>query len=219
MNTNKLLILLLLIQSSCWLNTKNRGDKTYTTNSNDSCKVLISTFNYPDDLNRLDGFNYLCQDTLLTILRRKDLNLTHWFSDKNYSSFNYDFRTTLIFDKRKALLLCFKRSVDSDRFTKMSTESIYFLDYNFMPQYVIRRDIYKQSESYIEKFFYDNKFPELYSYVIKLRNNNRFELRELNYSDIVKIANNLKSGEYVQTDKRYSYESPHFKMTPYWVEN
>lgn len=114
--------------------------------------------------------------------------------------------------------MCFKRSVDYQVFNKESIERIYIVDKNLMPLYSIGSSP-GTGITLIQEFFYDNRYEELYSYVIQLKNDVQPELKTIDYVNIVRLVKSLNAGNYIQTEKWYSYESPHFKTTPYWTEN
>lgn len=211
-------LVVVLLQYSC-IPTENDIEKLKNEKLKDTCKTLVSAFNYPDDLERLDSIMYICNSSLLGSTTDKNgLKLTTSFDDRNYSLFNYDFRTKLLWDKKNDFLLCFKRSVDYQVFNKESIERIYIVDKNLMPLYSIGSSP-GTGITLIQEFFYDNRYEELYSYVIQLKNDVQPELKTIDYVNIVRLVKSLNAGNYIQTEKCYSYESPHFKTTPYWTEN
>lgn len=209
-----ILILLLFVCSSC-SSEGGKGEKIHS----DSCKVIISNFNYPNDLNRIDSLKYICSPFLLeNITDMKELRLSLSFNDKNFSLFNYDFRTKLLYDKRNDLLLCFKHDVDYHDFSRKSIESVYILDSSLMPQYILRWRFYVDNDNYIEKLYYGDVSSTPYFLHIKLKRGNQPQLNKLNYDDIVEITKELIKGRYTLTKERYSLDA-HFKTIPLWTDN
>jgi len=215
--TQIILAVLLFIQASC-ITSDKKGNKN-SISSNDSCKAMLASFNYPDDLNRLDTLNYICQDSFLQVSAlKKDLKVVPLFSDRNYMLLNYDFRTKLLYDKRNGLNFCFKRSVDYDSFNKESIYSIYVLDKNKMPLYLIEQLPF-ETETNIAKLYYDDRYPQLYGYVVKRKTGKQPMIKDLSYADIVEISKELLNEEYILTNKFISYETPHFKTKSLWTDN
>ena len=130
-------VLIFILGSCSTGSNKQKGDNI---TNNDSCRVMVFNFNYPDDLNRMDSLNYICRDSFLqALVLKNDLKIVPLFSDRNYVLLNYDFRTKLLYDKRNDLFFCFKRSVDSYNFNKESIYSIYILNKHGLPLYLINQ--------------------------------------------------------------------------------
>lgn len=207
---------LLITQYSCMPN-KSSNDKIKGNKPADTCKTLVSVFSYPEDFARLDSINYLCEESeLVQVASKKDFRIVLRFNDQNYSLFNYDFRTRLLHDKKADLLLCFKRSIDYNIFSREAVERIYILDENLMPLYAFGF-LPQTRETVIEKFFYDSGAQ---SYFIELKDETPPKLEGLSYAEIVRLSKKIKDGNYTVTnDRGFCCESPHFRTTPYWTEN
>lgn len=185
----------------------------------DSCNVLVTNFSYPEDLNRIDSMSYICSTSSFEkVAVEKGLRLLLRFDDKNFSLFNYDLRTKLLYDKGNDLLFCFKHDIDHNDFSKESVESIYILDRNLFPQYVLRWRFYVDNKNYIEKIYYERESSKPYFLHIKLKRDIQPQLKELDYNDLIKITKELYKGEYTLTQERYALDS-HFNTTPLWTDN
>lgn len=217
---------ILIPQYSCGINQDNRKNP-YEPQEMDTCRSLIPLFEYPTQLNTLFDLNYRCNTLLFDeLMDSQELEITVLFDDKFFSLAGYDANTRILIDKRNDIIFCFNRYRWTHRFDRETIHRIYILDHEFMPEYVIayyenlRNPRISFSEgTIIEKFEYDDTREELCSWVLRMKDDYQPDLKKLDYSEIVRIVDNLRNGNYTQTTVLFSCLNPYFKNVPYWVEN
>ena len=161
----------------------------------EACKSVIDTFNFPNDIQKMEKIHYIC-----------DKNANKWgkflklnFDDKNYTLLSYDEKTKILIDKTKHLILCFKSNEANnfdisynpkDGFT-YGIYKIYYLDEDLMPLFSFYEDgIYEYKNDTVNKqtkySLIQNKKPKAFT--------------ELDYTGIVNLSKELFSKKQVLSD-------------------
>lgn len=185
--------------------------------SKETCQIKMERFNFPEDIDRWkwDEKKYICEDIPDFIDDAVDeYNLKLLFNDKNYTILFNGKYTKFLFDKPNDLLLCFQTNLTKSGFTHKTIKFIYILDKNFFPLYSIKR-ANDDDTSYFFKYFYDNKYPELYSYEIIFKNF-RKKISELNYHDLIDFNFLINSKQY-KIKNEVCFSPKNHKIYPLWT--
>ena len=176
-------------------------------------------------MGKLHSLGYVCDNSILDeISQITNLDFALLFQDKNYSLFNYDFRATIIYDKKNDFFLCFRRRADFQEFEKESVEKIYLLNSNtLMPIYSLERElVWDEKHDRVNEDASNTittiKWSSPSFYIVELKNIKLGGFNELNYSDILRIFKELEAGEYIKNNPEYTVNN-HFTTNPYWTED
>lgn len=194
-------------------------------NNMSNCEEIITSFNYPADIELLENKKYVCDSVVLDEFNIKyqpnDLKMYEGFkilfSDKNYTLTEYDLRTRLLNDKRENIWLVFKAGeVGNFYFNNPNYENIYglsniyILDDNLMPMYSFNK-------SGLKKYRLNDKKEITESEEIILKNQQiSHNIDTIDYNGIIKIVRELKDNKY--TESKNWKEEYYYKNPPVWSD-
>jgi hypothetical protein len=181
------------------------------------CQIKMDKFIFPDDLDKWkwDNEKFICEDIpYFIIVAINKLNLKLLFNDKNYSILFNGRYTKFLYDKTNDLLLCVQTKLTKRGFNNKTILFIYLLDKNFLPLYSIKRP-YDSDSTYYFKYFYDNKYPELYSYRLKFNNFNK-KISELSYNDLIYFYYLIRNRKF-ELNYEVCFNPPNHKIYPLWL--
>jgi hypothetical protein len=134
------------------------------------------------------------------------------FYDANFALISYGAKTKILYDVRNDMILCFKREADYPGYSAASITRIYMLDKGLMPVYSID----KQDTGFVcRKYFYDNKFAELYSRLYDLSATKPGSFNQLNYNSVIRYLQRFPRKKYRSQTTQKRISLPNSKQFPY----
>jgi hypothetical protein len=203
-------ILHCLIFSTCQYQEGSIHESKKLNDTTITCIEKISQFNYPADIELLEGKNYICdtqQFNKINIKTNKDDLKIHeglkvLFADKNYSLAEYDLRTRILVDKKENLWLIFKASEPGNfYFNKPGYKEVYGLNNIYIVnEYLI--PLFSISKSKILKYRIDRKMEVIESIEISLINSKiSHNIDKIDYSELLKLSKEIKSSQFQEVGK------------------
>jgi hypothetical protein len=209
--------------ASCQEKKEKTIEKVVRKNIN--CKEIVTSFNYPSDIELLKDKKYICDSTIIDKLKfnssQNDLkvynNCKLIFSDKNYTLIEYDLRTRILNDKRNQLWLVFKAGeagnfyFNNPKYKNIyGLSKIYILDDKLLP-------LYSFNNSRLRKYRL-NKSIEITESIEIILSNKQIsqDIDKMDYNGILQLVNELKNNKYSQ--KSNWIEENYYINPPVWTD-
>lgn len=175
------------------------------------CQALIKEFNFPEDIEKLESYHYVCNPRIPVKLDQKCRML---FDDENYSLITYDYKTRVFIDKRKKINLIFKGGIPDSFYDAASKRGlvtrVYLVDSNFMP-------LFSVDPSGILIYKNDNKVKRSFATRVLLGDVwNLSEFETMTYHDLLSLLDSLLKRQF--TTRGGPMETAFYDNPPVWTD-
>ncbi len=179
----------------------------------DTCDVLFSDFNYPEDVVNMSEKKYVCADTLFLTrfpnLRNIDYRAV--FQDKNFLLLDIIPRergwvvSKLLWDKQRDLLICFTTLASNGDFEPGSLRYHFFLDDNLIPTHTVRYAYTENEQTVFEKLSIADSTGMMWMHQFVLKNDTLPPLEKMSYKHLLKFDSIFKQGQYSIGKRVFEY--------------